>query len=262
VKGGANEETCAHHRRDWNRGRRGGGDTCGAATTGSVDFVTGPATPPAGTGSVKLTVGSNGDSYPTVRYSGANGVALSAITALTYSTYISQPAVGSQAPYLDVYVDWNNDNTRDDIITFEPVYQTGQPVVTNTWQTWNALTGEWWSDFHGGPPPLYTLAQYIALHPNATILNVGASVILAAGCGAAAWPNFVGSADALTINTTTFDFEPAAPVGPAPTSKAQCKKGGWKNFTNPSFKNQGQCVAYVNHHDGKGQDDKHAGKKK
>jgi 6-phosphogluconolactonase len=35
-------------------------------------------------------------------------------------------------------------------------------------------------------------------------------------------------------------------VGPAvPTSKAQCKNGGWRNF--PQFKNQGQCIAFVNH---------------
>lgn len=26
-----------------------------------------------------------------------------------------------------------------------------------------------------------------------------------------------------------------------------CKKGGWKSFTNPTFKNQGQCVKYVVH---------------
>jgi hypothetical protein len=38
----------------------------------------------------------------------------------------------------------------------------------------------------------------------------------------------------------------------APTSKAQCKKGGWRKFTNPSFKNQGQCVKFVNHQGGKG----------
>jgi hypothetical protein len=44
-------------------------------------------------------------------------------------------------------------------------------------------------------------------------------------------------------------------VGP-PTSKEQCKNGGWATFNNPSFKNQGQCVSYVNHHDGKGNDDK------
>jgi hypothetical protein len=32
---------------------------------------------------------------------------------------------------------------------------------------------------------------------------------------------------------------------PLPTSKEQCKKGGWRNF--PQFKNQGQCIAFVNH---------------
>lgn len=29
------------------------------------------------------------------------------------------------------------------------------------------------------------------------------------------------------------------------TSKEQCKNGGWKTFTSPTFKNQGQCVAFV-----------------
>ena len=33
-----------------------------------------------------------------------------------------------------------------------------------------------------------------------------------------------------------------------PTSKSACKHGGWKSFTNPSFKNQGKCVSYVAHH--------------
>jgi hypothetical protein len=36
-------------------------------------------------------------------------------------------------------------------------------------------------------------------------------------------------------------------VGP-PTSKAQCKNGGWKTFNNPKFKNQGDCVSYVATH--------------
>jgi hypothetical protein len=34
------------------------------------------------------------------------------------------------------------------------------------------------------------------------------------------------------------------PVG-SPTDKDQCKKGGWKTFVDPSFKNQGACVSYV-----------------
>jgi hypothetical protein len=34
-------------------------------------------------------------------------------------------------------------------------------------------------------------------------------------------------------------------VGP-PTDKDQCKKDGWQQFNNPTFKNQGACVSYVN----------------
>jgi uncharacterized membrane protein len=240
-------------------------DTCGVATSGSVAFVTGPGTAPAGTGSIRFTVGANGDSYPTVRQREYNGVELSDLTAFDYFTYVSRTGSGGQAAYIDLYVDNNNDGARDDILAFEPVYQTSQATVAlNTWQHWDAFHGLWWSDTMGGPPPLFTLSSYVAAHPSARIVNVGGGgVILAAGCGGAAWTNFVGNADKLTIGvggrTTTYDFEPA--IGP-PTSKSQCKKGGWRSFNNPRFKNQGQCIAYVNHHDGKGKDDKRAGRKK
>jgi hypothetical protein len=62
------------------------------------------------------------------------------------------------------------------------------------------------------------------------------------------------------------DFAFKTYVLPPPTGKQQCKKGGWKQFRNPSFKNQGQCVKYANHHgtmSSKGKDDeKGQGKKK
>ena len=205
-------------------------DTCGAATTGSVAFVNGPATPPAGTGSVQFTVGTNGDSYPTVRQSDYNGVKLSALSAFDYSTYVSHAGSGSQAAYVDLYVDNNNDGVRDDILTFEPVYQTGQGTVAlNTWQHWNALTGLWWSDSMGGPPPLFTLSSYIASHPDARIVNVGGGgVILGAGCGGAAWTGFVGNADKLTIGVNTYDFEatqPKPPPGNPDHKVLVCHKG-------------------------------------
>lgn len=42
-----------------------------------------------------------------------------------------------------------------------------------------------------------------------------------------------------SVNSTTYNFA-------APTSKAQCKHGGWQSFMNPgTFKNQGDCVSYV-----------------
>jgi hypothetical protein len=31
-----------------------------------------------------------------------------------------------------------------------------------------------------------------------------------------------------------------------PTSADQCKNGGWQTFTNPTFKNQGDCIQFVN----------------
>jgi hypothetical protein len=47
------------------------------------------------------------------------------------------------------------------------------------------------------------------------------------------------------INTTI------TPAPKAPTSKEQCKHGGYKKFGPPAgpFKNQGECVSYVEHHD-------------
>lgn len=36
-------------------------------------------------------------------------------------------------------------------------------------------------------------------------------------------------------------------VGP-PTNKEQCKNNGWKTFNNPTFKNQGDCVSFVEKH--------------
>jgi hypothetical protein len=54
-----------------------------------------------------------------------------------------------------------------------------------------------------------------------------------------------GTAD--LSNITANGVAQVLQVGP-PTSKDQCKKGGWKSFNNPSFKNQGQCVSFVNHH--------------
>lgn len=59
----------------------------------------------------------------------------------------------------------------------------------------------------------------------------------------------------LTAENTMLTGDPSTvmpdpeepPVVTAPTTKNQCKNGGYKTFTNPTFKNQGQCVTFVNH---------------
>jgi len=48
------------------------------------------------------------------------------------------------------------------------------------------------------------------------------------------------------LSNITVNGQTQVPAGP--TMKAQCKKGGWRSFSSPSFKNQGQCVSWFNHH--------------
>jgi hypothetical protein len=54
-----------------------------------------------------------------------------------------------------------------------------------------------------------------------------------------------GTADLSNITVNGVAQVPVTATGPA--TKADCKKGGWKSFSDPTFRNQGQCVAYVNH---------------
>jgi len=56
-----------------------------------------------------------------------------------------------------------------------------------------------------------------------------------------------GTADLsqITVNGTT---QVPVPTVNGPTAKSQCKHGGWKTFTSPSFRNQGQCVSWYEHH--------------
>ena len=198
----------------------------GGALTASSAFVVGPGTSPLGAGSLELSVGSNGDGGVQVRQPGYAGVPLTSLTTLRYDTYVSVFA-GCQAPYLILNVDWNFDGVTDDLLFFEPCYQTGAysgaPVpaqgapVLDTWQGWDALVGGWWSLNAGSfGPPLVTLASYTAAQPGTRIVNSlsGGGVRIVAGFGAGAWDNFVGDVDGLTIgvgsSTTTYDFEPAA----------------------------------------------------
>jgi hypothetical protein len=50
-----------------------------------------------------------------------------------------------------------------------------------------------------------------------------------------------------TADLSNIAFNGQVQVLGAPTSKDQCKHGGWKNFAAPSFKNQGRCVSWVEH---------------
>jgi hypothetical protein len=60
----------------------------------------------------------------------------------------------------------------------------------------------------------------------------------------------ITSADVLIDVQGTADLRDITLNGvkqvPVVGNAKQCKKGGWKTFTQPTFKNQGQCVKYAN----------------
>lgn len=65
-----------------------------------------------------------------------------------------------------------------------------------------------------------------------------AVMTLAAGAGYA-----IGTPSSATVNIADNDGTTPPPAGNLPTSKDQCKNGGWMTFK--VFKNQGDCVSYV-----------------
>ena len=213
-----------------------GTDTPDGTNTGSFGFQTGPDCPPAGLGSAEFLIGADGNSFFRLRNSNFGGTKLTDLTALSYCTYVQFRQPGTcVAPYIGLTVDWNGDNLFDDVLYFEPCYQTGLfqtfdaamniqiptfagefypvqnggVVATCSWQCWNALGGAWWSAIdaanNGGPIPAFTtLANYFGRAGNADtkILNPDAcrgGVRIEGGEGAGPWDCFHGNADKFTI---------------------------------------------------------------
>lgn len=145
--------------------------------TGIGAFVMGPATPPAGSGSVNFQL-PDGDHSVGLQTSLFSGTLLSDITSFSYSTYITA-FNGAQAPFVSLWVDWDGDLIANDRLTFEPLFNTilyggSQNLATNTWQTWDLLSGNFYSVAGGGAPvtgppasgSLFTLAQYVTAVAN------------------------------------------------------------------------------------------------
>lgn len=220
---------------DWSFDNRDVNGIVGANSTGVGSFVAGPATPPLGSGSANLSTGNGttgGDGAAELRNTGYSGIALSTITALSYSTYATQNN-GQQFPYFGLTISTTGGTTADDVLFFEPPYQqpsTGNPSLPDqgftslaTWQTWDAFAGGWW-DNNGnanpgaGPNGVNSLSSFLALFPNATIVNAdgGLGGIRFDVGFASANNQFNGNIDAFTIGingvNTTYDFEAVSAV--------------------------------------------------
>ncbi len=237
--------------------------TADTRSGGTVSFVPGPATPPLGTGSLQMTTT---DAYESSQakaqlfnYSYI-GTPLADIDALSFWAYKSSSSTNSAAQTmgLNIEVDYVGDGISFTTLVFEPIYQSGGPsaLLTDTWQYWNAYNsgnGIWWST-----KSIPGVCAFDCFVPWSTIIASNPNAKISGGLGFNVGSGWVGqsseNADALVVsvsgNETIYDFEATAPP---PTDKDQCKNGGWQQFSSPAFKNQGQCVSYVqaNAHAGK-----------
>ncbi len=191
--------------------------------TGSGAMEFGPAAPPMGAGSARITVDdvTSGGGIGLAAY---QGLRLADITALSYSTYTNSSAGGVRDIALQFNVDYDltdSDTSWQGRLVFEPYNTPSNTVADGTWQTWDPTAGRWWAT--GGPgaaifgisSPM-AWSDIISLFPNIGIHQVFGAVLLKAGSG---WTGgFTGWVDAFTIATATdsdtWNFEPI----PSPAS--------------------------------------------
>jgi hypothetical protein len=203
---------------------------------------------PSGLGSSSLqlaTTASTADKAGLYTHTMA-GTPLADVTDLSYYTY--QPA--GNAPFADASYQLQVDTGCGfTTLVFEPYENVAQgPIVANTWQKWDVDNGLFWSSrtvacgtstlvAGAGGAPFYTLAQVKAMFPNAVVVGIGVNV-------GTFNPGYTVAVDGVQFNDTIYNFE----IGTRPTTKDQCKNGGWATFDDPAFKNQGDCVSYVATH--------------
>ena len=184
--------------------------------SGSGDWVTGPATPPQGVGSFNLLVptGSDGARLATSLH---NGMALSELTHLSYSTYASDIGDTDQLPYFSIWVDYLGPEGGEEglgRIDFEPYYSTvaagnggsQSAVGMETWQSWDLMTGLFYSGDPGGG--FFTLAELLGDWPDASISGLRGGGLRVASGYASGTDSFDTNFDAIRVNNTIYSFDP------------------------------------------------------
>lgn len=219
-------------------------------------FVNGPATPPHGNGSVQFTLGASPNNRKNIATYQFGGTKLADITDLSYVAYSHSGVAGpNESPYLNFNVDFTGSHTWQKRLVYVPSANGAVPQDTwntfdtidsgNALWTWSgyAANGNHWPD--GNANEYRSWSDILAAFPNASVLT--GDSWLGVRVGEPGPAGYTGDIDALTFGTaagkTTYDFEPAV----QPIDKDACKKNGWQSFNSPMFKNQGQCVSWVEH---------------
>lgn len=186
---------------------------------GMGDFVSGPATPPLGTGSAHLTV--NNSTAGWIFTSAMQpGTKLTDLSKLEYSTFVTANN-SVQTIALSINVDYNvtdSDDAWQGRLNYEPYMTQNDAVTKGIWQSWNPILPEtkWWAT--GGPGKIAcpqsapcTWEKITTDFPNAGFHKLYGAVSFKAGSG---WTTFDGNFDNFVIGVNgtdqVYDFEPSA----------------------------------------------------
>jgi hypothetical protein len=182
----------------------------------------------SGTGATLDNTGGDTDgSYSGVNFavSSLSGKLLSAVTDLSF-TYTGTPTAGS--PRISLPIDTNNDGVTDFYASISAFYcNNGAGLVDPMHDTTCTI----WSNLDGTTPLAGNWAELVAAHPT---WKVSSDI------------PFIVADD---VGLWTVDNVHLGPAVPVSTKKDECKKGGWADMTRAdgtSFKNQGDCIQYVN----------------
>ena len=210
---------------------------------GSVGFVA-DSTAPSGIGALQLTT--DATNAAKADYLHSTSTPLSSVTELGYWTKQNSASFAAGDPSYQLLVDLNGTSGFTTFV-YEP-YWNGT-VTQGSWQSWDVGQGQLWSSRSvtcsngtikagGGGLPLYTLADIQTACPDAVVIAFGVDI-------GTYNPSYDVETDLVDFNGTSYDFEPYAVA----TSTDACKNGGWQTLSRAdgsSFKNQGDCIQYVN----------------
>ncbi len=178
--------------------------------------------------------------------------------------------IGSNNPSYDVYTDavvFNDTTYNFELVapdTTPPDAPTPVSPANGATTTTIALDKVDWTDVTDASSTPVTYVYEAALSPATTSTGafvapiyvsgpLTASEIPTAGTPEGTYFWHVNASDSVgnvspwsvTWSFTVDNTVVPPPATTTPTTKDECKNDGWKTFTNPTFKNQGQCVSFI-----------------
>jgi hypothetical protein len=183
------------------------------SSTASSEFIKGPATPPAGTGSLLMSAGGEKNSRVAANPPGLAGRTFGAVGELRYSTYLENSSTTGHTAPVNLKLAGTSSKLKAYFTgVYEPARQSSAPE-TKKWQAWDASAGKWWtSKIASG-----ACAQSDPCSWDAFVGKVGADTTISTayfelGDSGDQFSGEKCALDDVSVNGVTYDFEESVPT--------------------------------------------------